>query len=355
MINWYKASVSSDATTTAQGMCSAWTQDSKNLIWFSGGLPILDQCAARYHDIQLASGTSPTLETTATNVQYPADVDLNALTNDRAMKYTIAGLGREGYLRRGTKVGIATWDDPNFRYGITNDALPGLAALGFRAVPVAYVTPPASYGDLGSTSASVSSAILHFRQLGIDHVILFDGGSGVAGGGILTLEWMQQAQSQHWYPRYGLDSGSGFNALASSLPQQEMADSVGVSWQPVLDETSSDLEAFAAHSSAAQLCQQIMKGAGQQVSGNNSVAIQFAICEQFFYLKRILDPLTGPLNEGTVLSAIDGTGTSFGSIVAFHVDLNSNRHDGADEVRNMAFSAACTCYQYTGPVYAPGG
>jgi hypothetical protein len=348
---WYDESLSNDASTTYQGACSTWTQDNKSFVMIAGA-PILDQCTADEHAVAVYVGQI-TSETSAALDRYPADINLDGPTNDHAMTYTIRGLARQGYFASGAKVGIATWDDPNFHYGIDHAAVPALAALGIHNVPVTYITSPQNYNDLGSTSAAVSSAILKFHEQGIDHVILFDGESGVTSSGILVLEWMQQANSQEYFPKYGLNSTSGFNALVGDVPKQEEVGSVGVSWEPPLDETSA---AFAAAPQPpdGKLCQQIMATAGQQASSNNALINQLGICDQLFFIQRSFDTVQGPLNQSSALRAIDAVGTSWTDLTTFGVELTAKRHDGVAEVRNMAFDTSCTCYNYIGGPYYPG-
>lgn len=352
---WYVQSVNNDTSTTSQQECAAWTQDHKVLIadGSATATPILDQCTAAAHEVEVNSAAI-TMETTAMNAAFPADVDLEGLTNDRAMRYTVEGLARQRYFATGAKVGVVTWDDGYYRYGVSHSALPALAALGFRNVPVEYVSPPQAYGDLGGTSASVSSAVLKFRAAGIDHVLLFDGASGINSGGILVLEWMQQAQAQHYNPRYGLNSTSGFNGLAGDLPPQQMAGSVGISWELPLDESSSDFSPSQLPP-AGRLCLQIMRNAGQTASGNNALALQLAICDEYFFIAQVLDSIGGALNQGTVMSAIDALGTRYSSDVSFGTDFSATRHDGVYLVRDMAFEGSCGCYRYTSAPYNPGG
>jgi hypothetical protein len=352
--NWYNASLQKSVQTSAQEACAQWTQDSKTFIMsagdFRGAGGIMDQCIANEHGLGLSSGDI-TMETTAINRKFPADINLTGLTNDRAMGYTIDGLARLGYFTKGAKVGIATWDDPNYHYGVDHVALPALARLGVHNVPVQYISSPSSYGDLSQTSAATSSAVLQFRAT-VDHVILFDGASGVAGGGILTLEWMQQAHSQSYHPKYGLNSGSGFNALSSDLPADELANSVGTSWEPPLDETSTAFNATPL-TPAAKLCKKIMADAGQKVSGNNAIAIQYSICDSMFFLKLALDRVAGPLNQTNALAALNAIGSSYRSLSNFGVAVGPDRHDMPYLVRNMTYQSSCSCFNYVGPVFQP--
>jgi len=347
---WFKASVSQDANTTYEQGCQDWTQDHKVFV-LSGGSPILDQCTANAHAIGVAAGAI-VLETTAQDRKYPADINLTSFTIDHSMLVTINGLARQGYFSKGAKVGVVTWDDPYYHYGISTGANPALARAGLKNVPVQYIAVPQSAGDLGATSAAAGNAVLKFRAMGIDHVILFDGPAGINNSGVLVLEWMQQANSQQYYPKYGLNSTSAFNALASDLPQKELIGSVGVDWTPPLSETQQEWNS-APIPGMGRLCLKIMKDAGQQQSAANAQAIQLAICDEMFFLKQVLDPITGPLNQQTALAAMNATGTRFTSSITFGVDLTASRHDAADLVRNMAFQTSCSCFRYTSNPYNP--
>jgi len=347
---WYRESVKDSSATSEQGMCSTWTQDNKVFV-MPAGEPLLDQCAANAHVVALDNGRLVE-ETTPQNRKFPAVINMSSFNIDHAMAVTVNGLSKQGYFSKGAKVGVVTWDDPYYRYGISSGANPALARLGLKNVPVEYVAVPQSYGDLGATSSSAGSAVLKFRTSGIDHVIVLDGPAGVASGAILWIEWSRQADSQQYYPRHGLNSTSGFNALASSIPQKEMENSVGIGWFPSLEETASDW-ANTPQSAQAKLCMQIMKDSGQQVSGANAQAIQFSICDTLFFMKEVFDPITGPLNQQTALAAINAVGTRHSSLMTFGVNFTPQRHDAAYLVRNMAFQDGCTCYRYTSQAYNP--
>lgn len=351
---WHQISTSDDASTSAEATCQAWTHDNKVFVLsggnFTGAGTLMDECAKREGGIELVGG-SITMQTTAVEAQYPASFDLNGLSNDRAMRYTVAGLSQLGYLAAGARVGIVTWDDPFFRYGVTHDAAPALSALGFDHVPVAYVSSPSSYGDLAATSAAVSNAVLKFSST-VDHVIIFDGASGVTGGGILTLEWMQQAHSQHYRPRYGLDSGSGFNALAGDLPADQLVNSVGVGWMPALEQTSQDFDAMK-KPAQAELCKRLMEKAGQQATSANAVANQLGICDYYFLLKQALDGVQGPLNQLTAVAALNAIGTRHQSLVNFGAEIDPQRRDLPYLVRNMTYQKPCSCFRYVGRIYNP--
>jgi hypothetical protein len=342
---WFDASIYQPADTTMQEMCAAWTQDSKVFIAQTSGFPILNECVAKAGMVGIDTGAVDE-GTSAVHKQFPASIDVTGPTIDRAMTVTIDGLNRQRYFDKG-KLGIVTWDDPYYRWSIAHAAQPALARIGRRGVPVEYVPGPQQYSDMAATSAAVSSAVLRFRQQGIDHVVILDGVIGVCGGGCLVLEWMQQANSQRYTPRYGLNSTSGLSGSAPTFPAEQMIGSVGVGWIPTYDLTAADYPASKLPA-LGKLCLRIMRDAGIDTS---DIHTQLAVCDQLFFVQQVLGKISGPLNQATALAAINAVGSSFLPAETFGAYLSSSRHDGMSHVANVIFVESCTCYRYIGTPY----
>jgi hypothetical protein len=342
---WFDASIYQPASTTMQEMCAAWTQDNHVFLAQTSGYQILNECVAKAHAVGIDTG-AVTEATSAVHKQYPASIHVTGPTIDRAMTVTIQGLNQQGYFNKG-KVGIVTWDDSYYRWSITHAAEPALADLGLRGVPVQYVPGPQQYSDMAATSAAVSNAILKFRQQGIDHVVILDGVIGVCGGGCLVLEWTQQASSQQYTPRYGLNSTSGLSADAPSYPKEQLIGSVGVGWIPTYDLTATDYPPSKLPP-LGRLCLQIMRDAGINTS---DIHTQLAVCDQLFFIQQVLGKVEGPLNQATALAAINAVGSRFHPAETFGTFLSAARHDGMTQVANVAFVESCTCYRYTSAPY----
>lgn len=347
---YYTYDSSQSSTQVQQGSCNLWTQDTKTFV-MEGGLPIWDQCAAKAGGIGIAE--SFVAETTASLRQYPSTVLIDGFSIDRSERSTIEGLARQGYFSTGAKVGIATWDEPDYRYGITQAALPALSNLGIHNVPVEYVTVPQSYSDLSSTSSSVASAVLNFHSHGIDHVILFDGPAGVNSDGVMVIEWMQQANAQGYYPHYGLNTTSGFSSLSPDYPSKELANSTGIGWFPSIDLSSGDYSAMP-KPAGVRACMQIMTAGGQAPQNSNQESVELGVCNEFLFLQMAFSRVTGPLNQQTALAAIDSLGTGFQDLTTIGTRFSDAQHDGATLVRNARYVSSCNCYRYTSGPYNPG-
>lgn len=347
---WAQISATSNIQQSEQAACNTWTVDNK-VFSIPAGVAVWDQCVASAHAIGVTTGDIAQ-ETSATLRQFPADFNLTGMTLDRSERYTIEGIQRQGYFRAGVKVGIVTWDGSDFHYG-AGLAASQLAQMGFPNVPVEYISEPQTYGDIGTSSSDVSSAILKFRSEGIDHVLLFDGTAGVFSGAGLTLLFMNAAGSQQYFPEYGLNSTSGLSTVAGDVPSSEIKNSMAIGWIPSLDLNSADFSAYP-ESAEAKTCLQIMAAAGQTASGANAEANQFGVCDHYFFLQEVLNRISGPVDQSTAVAVMQSLGTAFPVISTFQDDFSASQHDGVELIRNASFDGSCGCFHYSSGSYNPG-
>src|SRR5438874_10323435 len=171
-------------------------------------------CAEKAGAISVQSGN----DTASTFKKYPHFVDPVAIRLDRLGPVTVGGLYKAGYFSG--KLGLITWDDQNYRYAMEHGYLPALAEHGIKpATDPIYVSVTQDANSVATLSSQMASAVQKFKTLGIDHVIIADGVAGIWAGGGLTLEFMDNAKSQGYYPRYGENS---YNLTGSAdLPKDE--------------------------------------------------------------------------------------------------------------------------------------
>jgi hypothetical protein len=199
----------------------------------------------------------------------------------------------------------------------------------------------------------VSSAILKFRSLGVNHVLLFDGTAGVFSGAGLTILFMNAAGSQAYHPEYGLNSTSGLSTVVPDVPASEIANSMGIGWLPSLDLDSADYAAQP-QSANAKTCLKVMAAAGQKATTANAQAVAYTVCDFFFFMQTAFSRVTGPLNQASAVAAIQSLGSGFPVISTFQDDFTATQHDGVELVRNAAYYGSCSCFRYTTPAYNPG-
>ena len=183
--------------------------------------------------------------------QFPAYVEISMFALDRAVLNEAIGLeaqnyfapwdatnGRPAAAAGATKVGIVGLDTPDFHQAIDGALQPQLNRNGHAAAPadVVYLAPPKRTSDLGALSAAAANAIVKFRQDGVEHVLVID------VDGTLTLEFLNQAESQHYYPRYGWNSQNVPQALVGpgNVQPDQLRGSMGIGYWPGIDLAASD-------------------------------------------------------------------------------------------------------------------
>ena len=181
-----------------------------------------------------------------------------------------------------TKVGVLTYDHPEWNRALPR-LLSGLSSQGHAVSPedVIKVQWPNSTSDTRNLVTAVGNAELKFRQDGVNHVILLD------ANGLLLLFFSRAAQGQHYYPRYGLDSGSGAQTLesGSDVDPQQLNGAVGFAWSPGIDLTPSAAAKYEPPRMKACL-EMIDKRTGQSLESQpNAAGIAVSFCDMMYLLK----------------------------------------------------------------------
>jgi len=335
---YFDYNLTDDSNTQDQASCAYWTQDHKVAAIYTASHVILNQCAENVGAIAVDTGSAVNFS------KFPHLVDAESIQLTRLGAVTTTGLQRAHYFTG--KLGLVTWDDPNYRAAISDGYLPTLAKYGIKVWQKAYISVPQTFGAIGDMSAAVSSAVTKFRTLGIDHVIIQDGPAGVWSGAGLTLEWMDQAKSQHYYPRYGqnADNAPGFEVL----PPDQMNNAIAV------DNSDYDVKYDKGwHANPARdKCFKIEADAGYPVhsSNTNDEGIAGQVCDFVFLLQRAMNSVSVISND-TLVQAVTGLGKSFASAVVYGTKFYPGRRDGGDMVRNEIYKSSCRCLQFLGQPY----
>jgi len=261
----------------------------------------------------------------------------------------VSGLARQAYFKPTTewaagKVGLVTWDNPSYRAG-AQGYLSALKKLGLSAA-TSYVQIPQTVGNIGDSSAAVSSAVLKFRSAGIDHVLIQDGPAGVFGLGGLTLLFLQNAKSQRYYPRYGFNANNvpGY----SVYPADEQHGMLAVDYGDYMP----DQDAGITPNAARTRCLAIMKKYGVTANDQTTYATAGAACDSVWFIEAVLRRAPQLTLRGAITAA-EGLGASYTSPLVYGTRFGPGRHDGADRARNEKYDDACSCMRYSSAPYAP--
>lgn len=338
---FHDISVADDRSVSDQAACDDFTNDHK-IFAMEGSTEVLRTCAEKAGAISIGGGNT----VSSTYEKYPHFVEPYFIRLDRLGPVTVNGLYKNHYFSG--KLGLITWDDPNYRYGMQHGYLPALHSHSITETQVAYVSVPQQIGAVADMSAAMSSIVNKFRALGIDHVIIQDGPAGVWAGGGLTLEFMNQAKSQRYYPRYGQNALNLPGSTILPSDQQDKALAIMDSdYAPKFDDGIRP-------NPSRQKCFKIQEDAGLPVheSNENDEVTAAQVCDFIFFLQLVVNRLP-VITADSFVQAVAGLGTRFGSAFTYGTRFFKGRRDGADLVRTAEYFDSCKCLKYRGGPYRP--
>ena len=241
------------------------------------------------------------------------------------------------------KIGILGWGFPEWVRPQDRVMLPALARIG-RPVDrdlVIRLSTPRGNEDAGRFAAEVSSAVLRFRNADVTHVIMLD------AGGLITLTFTKNAENQKYFPRLGINTGSGAQSL-SGLPgfdSKPFTGAVGVGWKPTLDLPSGQGDRYL--TSATKECLAIIKKrTGQTFSSTNAASVALSVCDSIFGVAEAFNRAGPVLNVTTGVRGIESLGNSFRAASVPKVFIGPGRHDGLELGFDMIWDTACQCIKY---------
>jgi ABC-type branched-subunit amino acid transport system substrate-binding protein len=253
--------------------------------------------------------------------------------------------GKPGTLR--AKTGIVTVDSHNDNEAIDHALVPALSRLGYApaAADIIRITPPTGFSDDGAVVAAIQSAVLKLNADGVDHVILND------GNGSLSLFFHRYALSQHYFPRYGGTSGSGWQVLLSShnMEPQTLAGAMGIGWQPPLDLPYQNGDGQYPNA-ARHRCFAVLRAAGSPPTDAASAGGAAEVCDVMQFIPTALRGYRGPVDLNVLTQRIEALGTSYPLASGLASRVASDQHDVVGGYSFMFFDSGCGCVKYQGPV-----
>jgi hypothetical protein len=224
-------------------------------------------------------------------------------------------------------------DVPDDIAAVNQGLRPALARLGLK-LDATFASPTDA-----SAQPAYKNAVLRFRADGITHVLFTSASS--------PFQFMADAESQQYYPRYGLGSKNSPSTLQGISSASAQHGAMGIGWQPMNDvDAAHDPGTISARQA---LCLKLQKDAGQNTSARATAVFGLWYCDNLFLLRDALlhAPSFSPAGFRQGAESL----TSFEVASTFRSILGPNRlHDGASAYRVFAFKDACSCYQYVSPV-----
>jgi hypothetical protein len=353
------APLSSASTQTLDqqwaAVCQTFTRDHKVFVADLAGSRASYWDCLKKAGVGLLDSGLPTVgaQTLAT---HPSFLELGSPTVDRLAAYTVPSLVEQHYFTpwntvtgtaaaAGTvKVGIYTYNDSVFSTAVDRYLIPALKQLGYSPV-VVRISQIGSTADISAQAAAVKSAQLQFAANGVTHVIPFE-----MNGGLSTF-FLPNARSQGYYPRYGINTGTGFEALneAGVADPQQFNGAVGFGWLPSVDLPAVRNPVNAPWSNAnRRYCLGVMRQHGITFDSGNAEGIALNACADLYLLKTVLDKIPHDITLASFVRTAEALGTSYQPAGSVGIGFRAGRHDPADRAYHWRWFGDCSCFHYEG-------
>ena len=315
-----------------QEACARWTEDNKVFAALNtvlSGQPLLHCLAERgvpgvHHQMPVDEQVANQFHSFYYNNGMP--------TIDRRVRFQVDALGELGYFD-GKTVGLMYLNEPAYQRIIDELFVPLLEQHG--AAKVVLQAAPLT----GAQEAQV--AVARFQREGVTHV------SFLGEAGLYPLFFMRSAENQLYRPQYFLNTDHQPLTLQSAAPPAQLQNVTGHGWLQALD--VDDARDPGPISSSNELCLQIQREAGQNMSERGARYTAELYCEGLFWFKTVLDAAP-TLSVEAMEQTVDALGASYQSAVTFAATYGPGRHDAPSAYRDFVFecaTAACDSGYFT--------
>ncbi len=346
----YSATSEKTLDQNASEACSTWTEDNKVFAGIGnletenfqacmkkGGAALINQTTIRvFYDDRIFP-------------KYPTFVAPMSIDISTQSKALVNGLAQQKYFGKNMKLGLVTFDDPNFAYATEHSLKPALRRHGIKLTDIARVHMPANDTELQQTSSDTQNAALKFKSEGITHVMLHDLGAAIA------IFFMQHAEKQQYRPRYGLTSQSGGTILASTMPESDsdaqLRGARGIGWVPMAD-LSAQEDPNSKAPKNRQRCIALMRKNGVGMSSRNAEGTAVQLCDGFWFLEAAIEAGGETINLDSLIGGVDRLGSGgFSPGMTFLTRVSAEVRDGGGAVANVSYDPDCNCFHYTTKPY----
>lgn len=341
--------------------CSSMTEDHRVLAVAGTGVSSeMEDCLTKHGVIQVDANVilDPDDEVFR---EHPGYFEMDTLSQDRMMADEVKTLRRLDYFSGWDttlgapgpgrpKIGIISVDVPEWERPLTHVLLPALARLGYQVNPndIRRIHNPDTYSEDSATVAQVENAVLRFHSDGVTHVIDLDPSGGLA------LFFGPTARSQNYYPRYGITTGSGAQAIhdQGGLTNKQLNGAVGLGWLPNLDLPLGKSKPYLT-SSTERCLQVIKKRTGQTFTDVNAAGFALGTCDQIYLIADAINAAGKVINGDTVRAGIERMRSRFipASLPASY--FSPQQHDGVRYGYDMQWFESCSCIRYVGRHVVP--
>jgi ABC-type branched-subunit amino acid transport system substrate-binding protein len=286
--------------------------------------------------------------------QFPYYFEAGTLSQDRMMAAYVGALVHTHYFTGWNAtagrpasgkpvIGVIGVDVPEWNRPLDHVFLPALRAAGYPVASkdIARIHNPESVAEDSSTLTQIQNAVLRFRSDGVTHVIMLD-----SGGSFLTF-FGKDAKSQHYYPRFGVDSGSAVQTIfdAGLVDADQLRGASGLGWNPSLDLSLTAAAKY--RTSTSQHCLKVVRQrTGQTLSSADEQAVALGACDEVYLFARAVNDAGSVINHDTLRAAIERLHSAYKPAGLPAAYFDPGRHDAAELGFDLAWNPSCTCATY---------
>ncbi len=332
----YDAGSGNSNDSNEQAACATFTEDNKVFAVISAinHSEIFLSCLTKI-GVPYISAPGLTVNDDDVFRRYPLHLELNAVSLSKQGALFGKPLADTGYFDKGAKVGLLTFQQPNFERAVKGHLKPGLKSVGITLTDEVKLAYPQSTSDTGALAAAIGNAVLRFRQNGVTHVLITDVSA------LVTVLFAQAASNQGYYPRFGWLSPNGGQAAANLISDKKsLVGAVQLGWYPSIDLDAANQNIKA---TGAKKCADLFAAKGYTPSDRNEETVLQLQCEIFFFTQAAAsraNPLTG---QGFV-SALRAISTAVAPSSTYRIDLG-RASAGAGAYRVQRWTPQCTCFK----------
>ena len=273
----------------------------------------------------LGAGDTELYKTYRGNFFSPSLISLN-----RESELLLRRLTERGVLVRGKKVGVVIdGTDPQYTRVFKTTEEPTLKALGL---------PYDSYTV--NAVADVNSAVLRFKADLIEDVVF------IAPNGIIATLFMQSAENQNYRPSYGLGDSTSAWFVAKAAPAPQVKGFQGIGSIPMSNVEVSQYRT----TPREKACLDLIAKEGEKNADRHTSITATVYCEGIYSWAAVARQVQGRLTAQAWRDAYPRVGTRYQPVTTFGIDFGNGQDGNALSYRDLAWSAACSCVTYQGPL-----
>ena len=333
-----------DYATDAAEACATFTEDNHVSVVLDGGFGTVAgfrDCLQKHGVLDITHAVE---DDRVGSSRAPLHYNTFNMTPDRAYSATLNGLTATRYLTKSSQFGILVEQCPHLLRAYDNTIKPLVTRLGMKTPLVRTIECTTGFTSAGNDAAPVSSAVLAFRQAGVDRVMFVSDYETVA-----LLLFANAASSQSYQPGYALTSNAQAEYIRQNLnDSRQWAGLNGVGWAPSFDVADEHV----APTATERRCLQLAQAGGVQAQDYLSQGIVLLECSTFLLLEAALLRTSGASSPAALQSAINGIGSSFAGpgLIGGGTTFSSSRRDGPDMVRVFGYDANRQVVAYRGAI-----